>query len=60
MIFDIMQAMISCANFIIRSERTTAVKYLPLRAVYVILHIRRSTEGPKLSIDFEWVATMAD
>jgi len=28
--------------------------------VYVILHIQRSTEGPKLSIDFEWVATMAD
>jgi len=30
------------------------------RAVYVILHVHAVVEGPKLSIDFEWLATMAD
>jgi len=30
------------------------------RAVYVTLHVRPVVEGPKLSIDFEWLATMAD
>jgi hypothetical protein len=31
----------------------------PLR-VYVTLHVHAVVEGPKLSIDFEWLATMAD